>query len=114
MEKILQAAHGAQAATALQTWHQGSIFTKLADGQEGSHLMCPHCGQAATAVNLHRLWFCKETNKSYTALPEEDKFELEHGINLEFWAQRLVQLPRHQLSICLLRQSRQFRQLDGA
>ena len=28
-------------ATALQTWHQQAIFTKQADGQQGSQLRCP-------------------------------------------------------------------------
>ena len=46
---------------ALQTWHQGSIFTKCADGEETSHLMCPHCKQAAAI--MHLLWLCPETQR---------------------------------------------------
>lgn len=37
---------------ALQTWHQGAIFTKQADGVSGSQLRCPHCQCDATAVHL--------------------------------------------------------------
>ena len=80
-----------QNATALQTWHQGAILTKMSDGQEGQHLMCPHCGQPATAVHL--LWLCKETQKRFPALTNEDKIELEHGLNLEFWSQGLLIKP---------------------
>lgn len=83
-------------AVALQTWHQGAIFTKIADGQEGTHLTCPHCGQAATVVHL--LWLCPETKKHFPELDAVDSFELEHGINLEFWAQGLLQLPDHSLA----------------
>ena len=36
--------------TALQTWHQGAIFTKMADGEGSKQLMCPHCAQEATAT----------------------------------------------------------------
>ena len=57
----------------------------------GNNTRTPHCGQAATAV--HVLWLCKETNRHFPALSEEDAFELEHGINLEFWAQGLLQIP---------------------
>lgn len=80
-----------QNAVALQTWHQGALFTRKADGEEGKHLTCPHCKQPATAVHL--IWLCKETNKAYPALQQEDVFELEHGLNLEFWSQGLLQLP---------------------
>ena len=37
---------------ALQTWRQGSIFTKCADGEASSQLMCPHCKQAAAILHL--------------------------------------------------------------
>ena len=80
-----------QNATALQTWREGAICTKMSDGQDGQHLTCPHCGQPATAVHL--LWLCKETQKRFPALTTKDKFELEHGINLEFWAQGLLMIP---------------------
>lgn len=76
-----------QNATALQTWHQGALFTKLAD----QHLQCPHSRQPATAVHL--IWLCKETAKAFLALAQEDLFELNRGLNLEFWAQGLVQVP---------------------
>ena len=46
--------------TALQTWHEGAIFTKTSEGQEGKHQQCPHCKQPATAIHL--LWLCKETS----------------------------------------------------
>ena len=81
---------------ALQTWRQGSIFTKCADGEETSHLMCPHCNQAATL--LHLLWLCPETQKAFPPLEAADKQEIEQGINLDFWSQGLLQLPRYQLS----------------
>ena len=81
---------------ALQTWHQGAIFTKMAEGQEGKHLQCPHCGCAADAIHL--LWQCKETNRHFPPLPSEVATELEQGINREFWAQGLVQRPPYQIS----------------
>ena len=68
------------------TWHQGALFTKISDSQE-----CPRCHQPATAVHL--LWMCSHTNRAFPALHQDDLFELEHGINLEFWAQGLLQLP---------------------
>ena len=83
-------------ACALMTWHQGAIFTKQADGEHTSHLQCPHCGQPATPVHL--LWLCKETNRHFPELSSEDVFELEHGLNLEFWAQGLLQIPPLQVS----------------
>ena len=82
--------------TALQTWHQGAIFTKMAEGQEGKRLQCPHCGCAADAIHL--LWQCKETNRHSPPLPSEVATELEQGINREFWAQGLVQRPPYQIS----------------
>ena len=82
--------------TALQTWHQGAIFTKVADGSEQSHMTCPHCNQPATAI--HVLWLCKQTNKNCSPLDPEDQKELEQGINLEFWAQGLLQVPQVKLS----------------
>ena len=81
-------------AVALMTWHQGAIFTKVADGEQ--HLTRPHCGQEATSV--HVLWLCKETNKRFPKLAAEDLFELEHGVNLEFWSHGLLQLPDLQVS----------------
>ena len=81
--------------TALQTWHR-AIFTKMAEGQEGKHLQCPHCGCAADAIHL--LWQCKETNRHFPPLPSEVATELEQGINREFWAQGLVQRPPYQIS----------------
>ena len=81
---------------ALQTWHQGSIFTKCADQEESTQLMCPHCHQAATMIHL--LWLCPETQKAFAPLDIEDKNEIEQGMNLEFWAQGLMQLPRYELS----------------
>ena len=83
-------------ACALQTWHQGALFTKISDSCEVKHLQCPHCAQAATAVHL--LWLCKETTKTFPALNPEDQFELEHGLNLEFWAQALLMIPSQSLS----------------
>ena len=83
-----------RSAVALMTWHQGAIFTKVADGEQ--HLKCPHCGQLATSV--HVLWLCKETNKRFPKMAAEDLFELEHGVNLEFWSQGLLQVPDHQVS----------------
>ena len=83
-----------RSAVALMTWHQGAIFTKVADGEQ--HLKCPHCGQLATSV--HVLWLCKETNKRFPKMEAEDLFELEHGVNLEFWSQGLLQLPDLQVS----------------
>lgn len=79
-------------ACALQTWHQGALFTKTSESTEGQHLQCPHCAQAATPVHL--LWMCKETRQHFPALTPEDQFELEHGLNLEFWAQGLVMMPK--------------------
>ena len=76
---------------ALQTWHQGAIFTKMAEGNEQGHVTCPHCNQPATAV--HVLWLCKQTNKNCTPLEPDDQKELEQGLNLEFWAQGLLQTP---------------------
>ena len=83
-----------RSAVALMTWHQGAIFTKVADGEQ--HLTCPHCGQLAASV--HVLWLCRETNKRFPKLAAEDLFELEHGVNLEFWSQGLLQLPDLQVS----------------
>ena len=82
--------------TALQTWHQGAIFTKMAEGSEQGHLTCPHCNQPATVI--HVLWLCKQTNKNCGPLTAEDQKELEQGINLEFWAQGLLQLPEVKIS----------------
>ena len=82
--------------TALQTWHQGAIFTRSADGQEGKHLMCPHCHTEATPIHL--LWVCPQTQKQFAPLDQLDKQEIEHGINLEFWAQGLLQLPQYEIS----------------
>ena len=31
--------------TSLATWHQGALFTKVADTEGDKQLMCPHCGQ---------------------------------------------------------------------
>ena len=78
-------------ACALQTWHQGALFTKFSDGMEGQHLMCPHCARPATPVHL--LWMCQETKRHFPALSAEDQFELEHGLNLEFWTQGLLMAP---------------------
>ena len=75
----------------LQTWHQGALFTKLSDGVDGQHLMCPHCAQPATPVHLLRM--CKETKRQFPTLSAEDQFELEHGLNLEFWTQGLLMAP---------------------
>ena len=72
---------------ALQTWRQGAIFARMADGSEQGHLTC----QPATAIHL--LWLCKQTNKNCGQLAPADQKELEQGINLEFWAQGLLQLP---------------------
>ena len=83
-------------ACALQTWHQGALFTKFSDAVEGQHLLCPHCSQPATTVHL--LWLCKETKAHFPALQAADQFELEHGLNLEFWAQGLLMVPRLQQS----------------
>lgn len=77
--------------TARQTWHQGA----MSEGTDAGHLQCPHCNQPATAVHL--LCLCKETNRHGPPL-EGDKKEIEQGINLEFWAQGLLQLPAVQLS----------------
>lgn len=85
-----------QGANALQTWHQGALFTKVSDGHEGHHLHCPHCAQPATAVHL--LWLCKATTSAFPPLKPEDQFELEHGLNLEFWSQGLLMIPPHTLS----------------
>ena len=57
---------------ARQTWHQGALFTKSADGQEGKHLC---------ALRL-----------------QEDLQEIEMGINLEFWSQGLMQMPKYEIS----------------
>ena len=75
--------------TALQTWHQGAIFTKTAESQEGKRLICPHCSKQADAVHL--LWQCKETNRDFPPLPREVQTELEQGVNL-------VQKPAYQVS----------------
>ena len=82
--------------TALQTWHQGAIFTKIADGEKGKRLICPHCAQEATA--LHVLWTCKVIKQAFPPLADEDRREIEAGINREFWSQGLVQLPRYEIS----------------
>ena len=82
-------------STALATWHQGALFTKISDTEEDKHLQCPHCGQKATL--LHLLWLCKETKRQFRELDAEDQFELDHGINLEFWTQGLLMMPRHEL-----------------
>ena len=82
--------------SALQTWHQGAIFTKVADGEETKRMMCPHCAQEATAI--HVLWTCKEINKAFPPLDQADRQEIEYGINREFWSQGLVQLPKYELS----------------
>ena len=81
-----------QNALALQTWHQGALFTKYSDSQEGKFLTCPHCNQPATAVHL--MWLCKRTQRAFPALHPDDQFELGHGLNLEFWAQGLLQMPK--------------------
>ena len=81
---------------ALQTWHQGSIFTKCADQDENTQLKCPHCHQAATMIHL--LWLCPETQKAFAPMDIEDKKEIEQGLNLEFWSQGLMQMPRYELS----------------
>ena len=82
--------------TALQTWHQGAIFTKVADSDEQGRMTCPHCNQPATAI--HVLWLCKQTSRNCSPLDPEDNKELEQGINLEFWAQGLLQIPEAKLS----------------
>ena len=82
--------------TALQTWHQGAIFTKLADGEQNKRMMCPHCDQEATAI--HVLWTCKVINKAFPPLDDEDRLEIERGINREFWSQGLLQKPRYEVS----------------
>ena len=68
-----------------QTWHQGAIFTKQGESQQGTHLQCPHCQCDATAVHL--LWVCPETQKHFPPLDQDDQQEIEKGINLKFWAQ---------------------------
>lgn len=92
MNKTLNSRNSA----ALATWHQGALFTKISDNEDDKHLQCPHCGQKATL--LHLLWLCKETNKEFPPLDAKDQFELDHGINLEFWSQGLLMLPRHELA----------------
>lgn len=81
---------------ALQTWHQGAIFTKMQDGQGTTQLMCPHCGKEADTI--HVLWPCSETRKAFPPMDPEDWQEIEQGINLEFWSQGLLQLPRYEIS----------------
>ena len=82
--------------TALQTWHQGAIFTKTSESQAGKRLICPHCQKPADAIHL--LWQCKETNRHFPPIPEEAATEMEQGLNMEFWSQGLLQRPAHQLS----------------
>ena len=82
--------------SALQTWHQGAIFTKIADGEKNKRMMCPHCAQEATAI--HVLWTCKVISKSFPPLEEEDRQEIESGLNREFWSQGLLQKPRYEVS----------------
>ena len=55
---------------ALQTWHQGALFSKSSEGQEGKHVICPHCQVEATTIHL--LWTCPQTQKA-EALEEELK-----------------------------------------
>lgn len=57
---------------ALLTWHQGALFTKMSDNEEDKRLQRPHCGQPATILH------------------QRD----DHGINLKFWTQGPLQLPR--------------------
>lgn len=74
----------------------GSLFNKMADGQEGSHMICPHCKQAATVV--HVIWLCPETQKHFPSMDAEDKQEIEECINLDFLSQGLFELPRYEIS----------------
>ena len=54
-----------------------------------------HQGQPATL--MHLLWLCKDTNKECPLLAPEDRFEIDHGVNLEFWSQGILQLPRYEI-----------------
>lgn len=81
---------------ALLTWYQGALFTKMGDQDENRHLQCPHCGQPANA--LHLLWICKAANQACPSLDPEDQFEIDHGLNMEFWTQGILQLPRYQIA----------------
>ena len=47
---------------------------------------------------MHVLWTCKEIRKAFPPLDEEDRQEIEAGINIEFWSQGLLQLPRYEIS----------------
>ena len=85
-----------QQNVALQTWHQGAIFSRSADGQEGKHLLCPHCHVEATTIHL--LWTCPLTQKECSPLDNEDRKEIEMGVNLDFWSQGLIQLPQYEVS----------------
>lgn len=68
----------------------------MSEGSEQGHLTCPHCNQPATAIHL--LWLCKQTNKNCPPLDGADQKEIEQGINLEFWAQGLLQMPEVKIS----------------
>ena len=82
--------------SALQTWRQGALVTKTAEADGIRQLICPHCGVEANTI--HVLWLCKETQKAFPPLDPIDKQEIESGLNLEFWSQGLLQLPRYELS----------------
>ena len=83
-------------SASLATWHQGALFTKVAETEGDRQLMCPHCGQKATM--RHLMWLCKETNKAFPPLNAEDQFEIDHGVHLEFWTQGLLTLPKYELA----------------
>ena len=72
------------------------LFTKTAEAEGTRQLNCPRCGVEANTI--HVLWLCKETQKAFPPLDPIDKQEIESGLNLEFWSQGLLQLPRYELS----------------
>ena len=81
---------------ALQTWHQGALFSKSSEGQEGKRVICPHCQVEATTIHL--LWTCPQTQKACSPLDPADKAEVEMGVNLDFWSQGLIQMPTYEIS----------------
>lgn len=76
-------------SVALLAWHQGAPFTKMGDHEEH------RCIQTTL---MHLLWLCKHTQQQFPEMEPEDKFEIDHGLNLEFWIQGILQLPKYELA----------------
>ena len=73
-------------ASALKTWHQGSLLTH---GESQQYKKCPYCDTLATPVHL--IWLCKWTNKRAKPIPEEWLMEINEGASLELWSRGILQ-----------------------